>query len=38
VVAFTPTGGGSPESGSMAVSIGSDPSSPHNISLTGTGP
>jgi hypothetical protein len=37
-VTFTPTGGGSPESGSMAVSIGSDPTSPHNISLTGMGP
>jgi hypothetical protein len=37
-VTFTPTGGGSAESASMAVSIGSDPSSPHSISLTGTGP
>jgi len=37
-VAFTPTGGGSAESASMAVSIGSDPSSPHSISLTGKGP
>jgi hypothetical protein len=37
-VTFTPTGGGSSESASMAVSIGSDPSSPHSISLTGTGP
>jgi CSLREA domain-containing protein len=37
-VTFTPTGGGSAESASMAVTIGSDPSSPHNISLTGKGP
>jgi hypothetical protein len=37
-VTFTPTGGGSSETASMAVSVGSDPSSPHNISLTGTGP
>ena len=37
-VTFTPTGGGSAESASMAVNIGSDPSSPHSISLTGTGP
>jgi Abnormal spindle-like microcephaly-assoc'd, ASPM-SPD-2-Hydin len=37
-VTFTPTGGGSAESASMAVTIGSDPSSPYSISLTGTGP
>jgi trimeric autotransporter adhesin len=37
-VTFAPTGGGSPESASVAVSIGNDPTSPHNISLTGTGP
>ncbi len=37
-VTFKPTAGGSAESASMAVNVGSDPSSPHNISLTGTGP
>jgi hypothetical protein len=37
-VTFTPTAGGSSESASMAVTVGSDPSSPHTISLTGTGP
>ena len=37
-VKFTPTGGGAAESASMAVNVGSDPTSPHNISLTGTGP
>jgi hypothetical protein len=37
-VTFTPTGGGVPESASMAVGIGSDPTSPHNITLTGTAP
>jgi hypothetical protein len=37
-VTFAPTGGGSPESATVAVTIGSDPKSPHNISLTGTGP
>jgi len=37
-VTFTPTGGGSAESASMAVSVGSDPTSPHSITLTGTGP
>jgi hypothetical protein len=37
-VTFTPTGGGSSESASVAVSIGNDPTSPHNITLTGTGP
>jgi uncharacterized repeat protein (TIGR03803 family) len=37
-VTFTPTGGGSPESASIAVTVGSDPDSPHNISMTGTGP
>jgi hypothetical protein len=37
-VTFTPTGGGSAESASMALTVGSDPSSPHNISLSGKGP
>lgn len=37
-VTFTPTGGGSAESASMAVNVSNDPSSPHSISLTGTGP
>jgi hypothetical protein len=37
-VTFTPTGGGSAESASMQVGVGSDPSSPHSISLSGTGP
>jgi alpha-L-arabinofuranosidase len=37
-VKFTPTGGGSTESASIAVNLASDPTSPHNISLTGTGP
>jgi alpha-N-arabinofuranosidase len=37
-VKFTPTGGGSAESASMAVSVANDPTSPHSISLTGTGP
>ena len=37
-VTFKPAGGGTAESASMAVSLGSDPSSPHSISLTGTGP
>ena len=37
-VTFTPTGGGSPESAKMAVTVGNDPTSPHNISLTGAGP
>jgi hypothetical protein len=38
-VTFTPTaGGGAAESASMAVNVSSDPTSPHNISLTGTGP
>ncbi len=36
-VKFTPTAGGTPESASLAVNAGSDPTSPHNISLTGTG-
>ena len=35
-VTFTPTGGGSAESAGMAVNVGSDPSSPHSISLSGT--
>jgi hypothetical protein len=37
-VTFTPTAGGSSESASMAVTVSSDPTSPHNIALTGTGP
>jgi hypothetical protein len=37
-VKFTPTAGGSAESASMAVSVASDPTSPHILSLTGTGP
>jgi hypothetical protein len=37
-ITFTPTAGPSAESASIAVSIGSDPTSPHNIALTGTGP
>jgi trimeric autotransporter adhesin len=37
-VKFTPTVGPTPESASMAVTVGNDPTSPHNISLTGTGP
>jgi len=37
-VTFAPTSGGSPESASIAVTVGSDPASPHNITLTGTGP
>jgi hypothetical protein len=37
-VTFAPTGGGSAESASVGVSVGSDPTSPHNIALTGTGP
>jgi hypothetical protein len=37
-VKFTPTVGPTPESASMALTIGSDPTSPNNISLTGTGP
>ena len=36
-VTFTPTGGGSSESASMTLNVGNDPSSPHSISLTGTG-
>jgi Abnormal spindle-like microcephaly-assoc'd, ASPM-SPD-2-Hydin len=36
-VKFTPTGGGSAESVSMAVNVTNDPTSPHSISLTGTG-
>jgi hypothetical protein len=36
-ITFTPTAGPSAESASIAVSVGSDPTSPHNISLTGTG-
>ncbi|WP_424672221.1 hypothetical protein [Candidatus Binatus sp.] len=37
-VRFTPTGGGLPESASMAVYIGGEPNSPYSVSLTGTGP
>jgi len=37
-VKFTPSGGGSAETASMAVSVANDPTSPHSISLTGTGP
>jgi hypothetical protein len=37
-ITFTPTAGPSAESASIAVTIGSDPTSPHNIALTGTGP
>jgi alpha-N-arabinofuranosidase len=37
-VKFTPTGGGSADSAIMAISVANDPSSPHRISLTGTGP
>ena len=37
-VTFTPTAGGAAEPASMAVSVGNDPTSPHNISLTGKGP
>ena len=37
-VKFTPSSSGSAQSASIAVSIGSDPTSPHNIALTGTGP
>ena len=36
-VKFTPSGGGSAESASMAVSVANDPTSPHSISLTGKG-
>jgi alpha-L-arabinofuranosidase len=37
-VKFTPTGGGSAESATMAVGLANDPTSPHSIILTGTGP
>ena len=37
-VQFTPTGAGSAESAIMSVSVANDPTSPHNISLSGTGP
>ncbi len=37
-ITFTPTAAASPESASMALTIGNDPTSPHNITLTGTGP
>ena len=36
-VTFTPTGGGSAVSASMALTVGSDPSTLYNISLSGTG-
>jgi outer membrane protein assembly factor BamB len=38
LVTFTPTASPSPESARVAVTISSDPTSPHNIALTGTGP
>jgi hypothetical protein len=37
-VKFTPTGAGSAESAIISISVANDPTSPHNISLTGTGP
>ncbi len=37
-IKFTPTAEPLAESASIAVTIGSDPTSPHNIALTGTGP
>ncbi len=37
-VKFTPTAGGAAESATMTVTVASDPTSPHNIGLTGTGP
>ena len=37
-VTFTATANPSPESASMTVTVGSDPSSPYSISLTGAGP
>jgi hypothetical protein len=37
-VTFAPTGGGSSETASMAVTVGNDPTSRHNIALTGAGP
>jgi streptogramin lyase/pimeloyl-ACP methyl ester carboxylesterase len=37
-VKFTPTLQATAESASIAVTVGSDPVSPHNIALTGTGP
>lgn len=36
-VKFTPTGDGSAESASIALTVASDPASPHNITLSGTG-
>jgi len=36
-VTFRPTGGGSAESASMAVNLSGDPTSPHAVTLTGTG-
>jgi alpha-N-arabinofuranosidase len=37
-VKFTPTGAGSAQSAIMSISVANDPTSPHNISLKGTGP
>jgi len=37
-ITFTPTLHATAESASIAVTVGSDPTSPHNIALTGTGP
>ena len=37
-ITFTPTQHATAESASVAVTIGSDPTSPHNVALTGTGP
>jgi hypothetical protein len=37
-VKFTPTLHATAESANIAVTIGSDPNSPHNIAMTGTGP
>lgn len=36
-VTFTPTAGGSAESASMALNLSGDPTSPHAVTLTGTG-
>jgi hypothetical protein len=36
-VKFTPTGGGAAESANITVSVANDPTSPHKITLTGTG-
>jgi hypothetical protein len=37
-VKFTPTGAGSAESAIMSIRLANDPTSPHNISLAGSGP